>query len=385
MRRVMVVLLGVALLAGVLTLASERSQRATPRNIILIGWDGAQREHVRECLQRGELPNLARLASEGKLVAIDILRTTDTKAGWTQILTGYEPEKTGVFSNGRYQPIPKGYTVFERLEQHFGADHIATVAVIGKKGNVDADPPTKVPAGPIEQRVRAGRPQAQQRLRQGRIIVENGVRYLAEPSKPFYNARQAMDVFINGLMRDDVVGAKTLKLLERYKHKRFFFFFVHFAEVDHQGHQYGENSEEYNDALISGDRWLGRIVQKLKELNLYDSTLIYVTADHSFDEGLKSHSDAPYVFLATNDKGIVRRGHSRRHRADHSGAVRGGPEAHRPAAGWSSVDQTLQSTHLVSRPAGGRGGAARREPRPPGEQPYEGSSPCLRRVKYASM
>lgn len=311
MRRWTIWTLGVLLLLSALVFAAAQSRQSAPRqnvrNIILIGWDGAGREHVRECLKRGELPNLARLASEGRLVAIDILRTTDTKAGWTQILTGYEPEKTGVFSNRRYQPIPRGYTIFERLEQHFGANNIATVAVIGKKGNVDADPPSKVPAAPIEQRARAGRPQAQQRLRQGKIIVENGVRYLVEPGKPYYNAKQSMDVFINGLMRDDAVGAKALEMLERYRDKRFFFF-IHFAEVDHQGHQYGENSREYNDALLSGDRWLGRIVQKLKELNLYDKTLIYVTADHGFDEGMKSHADAPYVFLATNDKGIVRRG-----------------------------------------------------------------------------
>lgn len=311
MRRQIVWISGVLLLLTVLAFAAIQSRQTASgqgvRNVILIGWDGAQREHVRQCLKRGELPNLAKLASEGRLVAIDILRTTDTKAGWTQILTGYEPEKTGVFSNGRYQPIPKGYTIFERLEQHFGADNIATVAVIGKKGNVDADPPAKVLAAPIEQRARAGRAQAQQRLRQGRIITENGVRYLVEPGKPFYNAQQGMDVFINGLMRDDVVGTKALEMLERYRDKRFFFF-IHFAEVDHQGHQYGENSKEYNDALISGDRWLGRIVQKLKELGLYDNTLIYVTADHGFDEGMKTHADAPYVFLATNDKGIVRRG-----------------------------------------------------------------------------
>jgi hypothetical protein len=311
MRRCTIWIWGVLLLLAALVLAGAQSRQTASaqgvRHVILIGWDGAQREHVRECLQRGELPNLAKLASEGKLVAIDILRTTDTKAGWTQILTGYEPEKTGVFSNGRYQPIPKGYTVFERLEEHFGADNIATVAVIGKKGNVDADPPSKVLAAPIEQRARAGRAPAQQRLRQGKIVIENGVRYLVEPGKPYSHAQQSMDVFINGLMRDDAVGAKALEMLERYKDKRFFFF-IHFAGVDHQGHQYGENSKEYNDALISGDRWLGRIVQKLKDLKLYDRTLIYVTADHGFDEGMKTHADAPYVFLATNDKGVIRRG-----------------------------------------------------------------------------
>jgi hypothetical protein len=85
--------------------AAQKKER--PQNIILIGWDGTQRNHVRECLSRGELGNLKKLSSEGTLVAIDILRATDTKAGWTQILTGYEPEVTGVFSNRKYQPIPK--------------------------------------------------------------------------------------------------------------------------------------------------------------------------------------------------------------------------------------------------------------------------------------
>jgi arylsulfatase A-like enzyme len=74
------------------------------------------------------------------------------------------------------------------------------------------------------------------------------------------------------------------------------------------GHKHGENSEEYNSALISNDYWTGRILRKLRELGLYEKTLVYVTADHGFDEDKKSHKNAPYVFLATNDKRVLRRG-----------------------------------------------------------------------------
>jgi hypothetical protein len=87
-----------------------------PRNVILIGWDGAQRNHVKEMLSRNELPNLKRIISEGLFAEIDISGTTDTKAGWAEILTGYGPEVTGVFNNNVFQSIPEGYTVFERLE-----------------------------------------------------------------------------------------------------------------------------------------------------------------------------------------------------------------------------------------------------------------------------
>lgn len=284
-----------------------------PTNIILIGWDGAQREHVKECLARNELPNLKKLSEEGTIVAIDVLRKTDTKAGWAQILTGYEPEVTGVFSNSEFQPIPKGYTVFERLEEFFGPDDFVTVAVIGKKNNLGIAPPERVPIEEKSKKNKKGKKNPKKtavkkkKKPQGKIITENGVKYRVFPGEPYYYTKDSMDVFINGLMEDEKVGSKTLELLEKYKDKPFFFF-VHFAEVDHNGHKFGENSKEYNNALISADKWTGKIMEKLKELNLYDKTLIYVTADHGFDEGKKSHLDAPYIFLATNDKGVIRAG-----------------------------------------------------------------------------
>ena len=297
----------IGLVVGLIVPASAQGAEDRPRNIILIGWDGAQRNHVKESLNRGELPNLERLSSEGALVAIDILRVTDTKAGWAQILTGYEPEVTGVFSNGRYGPIPKGYTVFERLEEFFGPDNFVTAAVIGKKGNVDAAPPKRVRVEEKKKQKGKKKKGKKRKKTEGKIIVEGGVKYRVIPGKPYYYTKDSMDVFMNGLIDDEKVGYSALGLLLEYKDKPFFFF-VHFAEVDHKGHKYGENSEEYNDALKSADFWTGKIMEKLKELKLYDKTLIYVTADHGFDEGMKGHGDAPYVFLATNDSEVIRRG-----------------------------------------------------------------------------
>jgi len=118
---------------------------------------------------------------------------------------------------------------------------------------------------------------------------------------------EALEVWEYGLMQDEKVGSRVLELLEKYQGKPFFFF-VHFAEVDHAGHQHGENSKEYNDALISNDHWTGRIMDKVKELGLADKTQFYVTADHGFDEDTTRHRFAPYVFLATNNKEVRRHG-----------------------------------------------------------------------------
>jgi len=295
--------------------ASAATYAASPRNIILIGWDGAQRDHIKECLKKDQLPNLKKLSREGKFVDIDIEGTTDTKAGWSQILTGYYPNVTGVYSNGNYQPIPKGLSIFERLERRFGPDNFVTVAVIGKKVHCgEINPPKKIRLDEEEKQNKAAAKDKNKAVQpgagkkpKGKIIEENGIKYQVTPGSPYYNMYTALEVWDFGLMEDKKVGTRAIELLEKYKDKPFFFF-VHFAEVDHKGHKFGENSKEYNDALISNDYWTGKIMEKLKKLGLHDKTLIYVTADHGFDEGKKSHSKAPYVFLATNDKAIKRNG-----------------------------------------------------------------------------
>jgi predicted AlkP superfamily pyrophosphatase or phosphodiesterase len=263
--------------------------------VFLIGWDGAQRNHVNECLSRHELPTLAALISEGSMVNIDIKGVTDTKAGWTQILTGYLPAVTGVYSNSQYQAIPSGLTIFERLEAKFGDDNVFTAAVVGKKGNVDNDPPQKIA-------YKQGDP-----LQGGTVVTENGQKFLQIPAKPYYYTSQNIDFWQNNLIKNDVVGKKAIELIGQHKGQDSFYF-IHFAEVDTQGHAFGENSKEYNDALISSDYWTGQIVAKLKELGIYKESVFYVTADHGFDEGMKTHNNAPYIFLASSDKGITKTG-----------------------------------------------------------------------------
>jgi len=315
MRKGMLGLLAAVLLA-VPAFGQGASREGPPRNIILIGWDGAQRAHVQEALARGELPTLKKLSEEGALVAVDVVTgATDTKAGWTQILTGYNPEVTGTYSNGRFRDCPAGLSVFERLKAQFGPEKFAALAVIGKSGHCgEIREPFKKPLEEVEKE-KAGQKAAGNKPAQagagkqagGKVVEENGVKYLVFEGSPYYTMHKSCDVWEYGLMLDEKVGARALEVLEQYKDKPFFFF-VHFAEVDHKGHGSGENSKEYNDAIISGDTWTGKIIEKVKELGLYDKTLVYVTADHGFNEDQKGHGYAPWVFLGTNDPKVKRSG-----------------------------------------------------------------------------
>ena len=49
---------------------------------------------------------------------------------------------------------------------------------------------------------------------------------------PYYTMHQSCDVWEYGLAKDVKVGRRALELLETHKEQPFFFF-VHFAEVDH--------------------------------------------------------------------------------------------------------------------------------------------------------
>ena len=43
-----------------------------PQNVILLGWDGVQRNHLYELLYQNELPNIMALINEGTIVNITI-------------------------------------------------------------------------------------------------------------------------------------------------------------------------------------------------------------------------------------------------------------------------------------------------------------------------
>ncbi|TET33364.1 MAG: hypothetical protein E3J72_16890 [Planctomycetota bacterium] len=251
------------------------------RNAILLSWDGVQRNHLKECLYRKELPNLAKLIEEGTITEIYLANKTDTKCGHAIMNTGYGPDTTGVFSNRVFKPIPGGYTIYERAEKHFGKDNIVTIMLTGKANHVGSKGP--------------GTEKTRKQLR-----GVDGTQGLEHQGQPFHISKKGIDVWDGDKARPATeVGPLAMKYLEENKDRKFLFFY-HFSDPDHAGHARGENSKKYNNAIIICDTWLGKIVAKLKEYGIYDETAIFVNSDHGFDEGGYGHAQAPYVFLATN-------------------------------------------------------------------------------------
>lgn len=242
-----------SLFVGLLTvLSSGLVVAAPPRNVVLIDWDGAARERVDRALAQKELPNLQKLIDRGVYVKIDVEGVGDGDTAWMQLLAGYLPRQA---AGADQPPVPKGATVFDRLESHFGADKFVTIGLIAGQ---------RAPAA-------------------------------MRPAVP--------DVWADGLPRDQTIGARAVELLEKYK-DRPFFLFVHLARDVAAAS--GTNPQQNGEPLVWFDRWTGQIADKLQALGLADKTQVYVTTGLNYRRG--QAEVAPPLFLATDNRAVYRDG-----------------------------------------------------------------------------
>jgi len=226
-------------------------------------------------LRKGSLPNIKKFMKEGVFLNLTVTDYwTQTKPGHVQMLTGYRGRHTGVYSNQIYfHPVPDGYTLLERVERYFGEDNVITCMITGKKKNIEVDEVAEL---------------------EKHEYCENGI---------LSNVPEDIDV--NSVSEDvsDVVGPRMIEFIENYGTEHFVAFF-HFAEPDKQGHQFGENSMEYDQGAMSCDYWFGEILDKLSEMQIKNRTLIYVMTDHGFNEGRYNHRHEPDIWLVTNDHSL---------------------------------------------------------------------------------
>lgn len=116
------------------------------------------------------------------------------------------------------------------------------------------------------------------------LAVNNGLSVVAvEGASLPFNLRNAETILSgdkdgNGFSDDNVLSNS----LEIIQNKLPDLLYIHFHEVDDMGHSYGENSMEYEDALIRVDNYIEQIYQSLPEY-----TLIIIFADH----GMHTTSD----------------------------------------------------------------------------------------------
>ncbi len=264
--------------SNVEAIAQASAAPFTPtKNLLLIGWDGVQWNHLNELLDAGKLPNLAMLKASGALEHINITdHKTCTKPGWAQINSGLSAKASGIYSNAEYRPMPAGATICERLEDLSGSK-VFTGFIAGKGHHVGS-------AGPnVSFKVRGK-------------TVNTG------EGEPWYFSRAGYDIWLGDTHRNaDEVGGLLMGMLREYAPRNRFAIFAHFADPNSAGHKSDENSADYENAIIACDSWLGTTIARLEKFKVLDNTFVVVVTDHGFDEGAKQHNNAPDAFFAVND------------------------------------------------------------------------------------
>lgn len=76
---------------------------------------------------------------------------------------------------------------------------------------------------------------------------------------------------------EDRTAREAATYIKAYKP---FFTFVHLDHVDHAGHDFGHGTANYYSSVEKADRLIGEILTSLKQADIYNQTLILVTADH---------------------------------------------------------------------------------------------------------
>jgi len=209
--------------------------------VILFSWDGVQYNHLMELYNSGKLTNLRQMVNETRLPILRALITdhyTETNYGYPSLLSGV--------GQGTMQGCPDNITVWEKIEAWNSS--WVTASIAGKSKFSD---------------------------------------------QIFPEARDDVDYWYAGDVYASVVTDLAIEFVQNHS-ASCFFMFVHYREPDYAGHNYGENSQQYEDAIIECDNQAGRILSTLEVEGINDSTAVLVTTDHGFSEGGTSHSGSAW-------------------------------------------------------------------------------------------
>ncbi len=220
-----------------------------------------------------ELPHFKELLQNGSYCSnVESIYPSVTYPCHATIVTGNFPNRHGVINNTLIQPgnpspdwywqrqHVKGTTLYDEAKKA-GMKTAALLWPVTAKAKIDYNMPE----------IFANRPWHHQIA----VSLNNGsTLFQLEMNQRFGSLRK-------GLKQpelDDFVLEATVQTI---KTKTPDLLLVHFTDLDTQRHYHGFSSEQAMDALRRNDRRLGRIIQALKDRNIYDHSTIVALGDHS--------------------------------------------------------------------------------------------------------
>lgn len=241
------------------------------RNVVLISIDTLRADHL-GCYgySRRTSPNIDAFAAEGILFNHAVTPVPITLPAHSSMLTGTTPPYHKVRDNNNYRLSGSNVTLAEIL----GENGFVTGAIIG--------------AFVLD---------SQFGLAQGFDNYDDSIKLKAKKAFWLSNERKAEEV-----------TRLAKRWLEGHREERFFLFLHYFDPHDpynlHKGFVFSSfpflalRKDHYDSEIAYTDDCIGQVIEKMKELNLYDSTLVIITGDHG--ESLGQHSEKTHGYFTYN-------------------------------------------------------------------------------------
>ncbi len=245
-----------------------QSGSAAGFNVVLFTLDTLRADRV-HCYGYEDVatPALDALAAEGVRVADAVSVVPMTLPAHATIMTGDYPPRHGVRDNGTYRLTAHRETLAERLKaQGYSTAAFIAAFVLDRRYGLDQGFDVYDDAITPEQGAPGGEPLNPQR--RGNVVVDSATRWL--------------------------------KAHEESASDRPFFMWIHlfdphtpYAPPEPYKTRYARNPYDGEVAFL--DRQVGRFVDRLRELDLLDKTVIAIVGDHG--EGLGDHGESTHSLL----------------------------------------------------------------------------------------
>lgn len=287
-----------------------RSSQTAPR-LFILGLDGSPLPLLKQLMEAGDLPHLARLFERGSSVEMNSSLPDVSAVAWTSVNTGMNPAKHGIY--GFVDRKPGTNTMEVMTASHVRAKTIWQLTSDAGKRSIAINVPLSFPPQTINGVVISDflAPALNKAVYPTTLLpmLETlGYRIDIDP----WAARQSLDAFVEDFkVTAEKRAAAVLHLMDA---EAWEFFMVVFMETDRLHHfmwQYMESNDpnyapKFFAAYRQIDEIAGRIIAKLRD----DDELI-VMSDHGFTTLLKEiylnvwlEQEGYLTFVAGQDKGL---------------------------------------------------------------------------------
>jgi hypothetical protein len=242
-----------------------------PMPVVILVADGARPDTLRDALDRGALPALARLRDEGGLFDITSVFPSVTGPAYTPFVMGRHPAGVGLPALRWYDrtrsvlrwPYARSYVGLEY--RRFATD-------------VAADAPTLW--------------ESTRRTLGALPVIARGLPPAHEIGRgPGFSLRAAL-THVRGNVRGwlDIDRATGAAFVQRWAAERPEFALAAFTGVDKTSHAYGHTSDAVQEALTIVDAAAAGIRRAAEQAGIWDATHVWIVSDHGH-EPLHTHDD----------------------------------------------------------------------------------------------